>query len=189
MPSADRGAPADGLSGLVERVTFHNEDTGFAVLKVKVKGRRDLVPVVGVVAAVSPGEWITAEGSWERNRDHGMQLRAASIRCQAPDSLEGIEKYLGSGLIRGIGPVYAKKLVEKFGDKIFEVIEEYSARLQEVEGIGAGRRQQIKAAWAEQKAVREIMVFLHSHGISTSRALRVVTLYGEQAIARVRANP
>lgn len=189
MPSADRGAPADGLSGLVERVTFHNEDTGFAVLKVKVKGRRDLVPVVGVVAAVSPGEWITAEGSWERNRDHGMQLRAASIRCQAPDSLEGIEKYLGSGLIRGIGPVYAKKLVEKFGDKIFEVIEEYSARLQEVEGIGAGRRQQIKAAWAEQKAVREIMVFLHSHGISTSRALRVFKLYGEQAIARVRANP
>lgn len=189
MPSADRGAPADGLSGLVERVTFHNEDTGFAVLKVKVKGRRELVPVVGVVAAVSPGEWITAEGSWERNRDHGMQLRAASIRCQAPDSLEGIEKYLGSGLIRGIGPVYAKKLVEKFGDKIFEIIEEYSARLQEVEGIGAGRRQQIKAAWAEQKAVREIMVFLHSHGISTSRALRVFKLYGDQAIDRVRANP
>ena len=179
----------DGLSGLVERVTFHNEDTGFAVLKVKVKGRRDLVPVVGVVAAVSPGEWITAEGRWERNREHGAQLRATTIRCQTPNSLEGIEKYLGSGLIRGIGPVYAKKLVAKFGEGIFDIIEKTSARLQEIEGIGEGRRQQIKAAWAEQKTVRDIMVFLHSHGISTSRALRVFKLYGEDAIARVRANP
>lgn len=188
MP-ANKEAPADGLSGLVERVTFHNEDTGFAVLKVKVKGRRDLVPVVGVVAAVSPGEWITAEGHWERNRDHGMQLRATEIRCQAPTSIEGIEKYLGSGLIRGVGPVYAKKMVAKFGGKIFDIIEKSSARLQEVEGIGAGRRQQIKDAWAEQRVVRDIMVFLHSHGISTSRALRVYKLYGEDAIPRIRANP
>ncbi|MBU3664646.1 MAG: ATP-dependent RecD-like DNA helicase [Chthoniobacterales bacterium] len=188
MPTHSR-EPADGLSGLVERVTFHNEDTGFAVLKVKVKGRRGLVPVVGAVAAVSPGEWITAEGHWERNRDHGMQLRAATIRCQPPNSLEGIEKYLGSGLIRGIGPVYAKKMVAKFGTEIFNIIENASARLQDVEGIGAGRRQQIKAAWAEQKVVRDIMVFLHGHGISTSRALRVYKLYGEEAIARVRANP
>ena len=187
--STERSAPADGLSGLVERVTFHNEDTGFAVLKVKVKGRRDLVAVVGVVAAVSPGEWITAEGRWEKDREHGMQLRATNIRCQAPTSQEGIEKYLGSGLIRGIGPVYAKKMVAKFGEKIFDIIENSSARLQEVPGIGEGRRQQIKAAWAEQRVVRDIMVFLHSHGISTSRALRVYKLYGEEAIARVRANP
>ena len=187
--ASEQTAPADGLSGLVERVTFHNEDTGFAVLKVKVKGRRELVAVVGVVVAVSPGEWITAEGRWERNREHGMQLRATNIRCQAPTSLEGIEKYLGSGLIRGIGPVYAKKMVAKFGEKIFDVIESASARLQEVEGIGEGRRQQIKGAWAEQRVVRDIMVFLHSHGISTSRALRVFKLYGEEAIARVRANP
>ena len=187
--NARSDTPADGLSGLVERVTFRSEETGFSVLKVKVKGRRDLVPVVGTVAAVAPGEWITAEGRWERNRDHGMQLRATSIRCQAPTSLEGIEKYLGSGLIKGIGPVYAKKLVEKFGEKVFDIIENSSARLQEVEGIGSGRRQQIKAAWAEQRVVREIMVFLHSHGISTSRALRVYKLYGEDAIARIRANP
>ena len=146
--ASEISAPVDGLSGLVERVTFNNEDTGFAVLKVKVKGRRDLVPVVGVVAAVSPGEWITAEGRWERNRDHGMQLRATDIRCHAPTSLEGIEKYLGSGLIRGIGPVYAKKMVAKFGEKIFEIIENSSARLEDVEGIGSGRRQKIKAAWA-----------------------------------------
>ncbi len=189
MRPSEAQTPADGLSGLVERVTFHNEDTGFAVLKVKVKGRRDLVAVVGVVAAVSPGEWITAEGRWERNRDHGMQLRATNIQCQAPTSLEGIEKYLGSGLIRGIGPVYARKLVVKFGETIFDVIENSSARLEEIGGIGSGRRRQIKDAWAEQRTVRDIMVFLHSHGISTSRALRVFKLYGEDAIARVRANP
>ena len=133
--ASENSAPVDGLSGLVERVTFHNEDTGFAVLKVKVKGRRDLVPVVGVVAAVSPGEWITAEGRWERSRDHGMQLRATDVRCHAPTSLEGIEKYLGSGLIRGIGPVYAKKMVAKFGEKIFEIIENSSARLEDVEMV------------------------------------------------------
>lgn len=173
----------------MERVTFRNEDTGFSVLKVKVEGRRELVAVVGSVAAVSPGEWITAEGKWERNRDHGMQLRASVIRCQAPSSLEGIEKYLGSGLIRGIGPAYAKRMVAKFGDKIFDIIENTSVRLEEIGGIGSGRRQQIKAAWAEQKVVRDIMVFLHSHGISTSRALRVFKLYGEEAITRVRANP
>lgn len=189
MGSSARATPADGLSGLVERVVFHNEDTGFAVLRVKVKGEPDLVSVVGVVVAVSPGEWITAEGRWERNREHGMQLRATAIRCQAPSSREGIEKYLGSGLIRGIGPVYAKKLVNKFGESIFDIIEKSSARLEEIEGIGSGRRRQIKEAWAEQKTVRDIMVFLHSHGISTGRALRVFKLYGEDAIVRVRANP
>lgn len=189
MASSVKSDIADGLSGLVERVTFHNEDTGFAVLRVKVKGARDLVSVIGIVAAVSPGEWINAEGHWENNREHGKQLRATAIRCQAPNSREGIEKYLGSGLIRGIGPVYAKKLVEKFGESIFDIIEKTSARLEEIEGIGAGRRRQIKDAWAEQKVVRDIMVFLHSHGISTARALRVYKLYGEEAIARVRANP
>lgn len=182
-------APADGLSGLVERVTFHNEDTGFAVLKVKARGHRQLVPVVGTVAAVSPGEWITAEGRWENTSQHGRQLRADRIDLQAPTSLEGIERYLGSGLIRGIGPVYAQKMVARFGDRIFDIIEQTSARLEEIEGIGSGRRQQIKAAWVEQRAVRDIMVFLHSHGISTSRALRVFKLYGEEAIERVRANP
>jgi exodeoxyribonuclease V alpha subunit len=133
-------AVPDGLSGLIERVTFHNPDTGFAVMRVAVKGRREPVTVVGVVASVNTGEWITAQGTWVRDREHGLQLGADSITCSAPNSREGIEKYLGSGLIKGIGPVYAKKLVGKFGEEIFTVIDECSARLEEIDWIGPARR-------------------------------------------------
>lgn len=182
-------APRDGVAGMVERVTFYNEETGFSVLRVKVKARRDLVTVVGSVADVSAGEWVTAEGVWVRDRDHGLQLKADFIRTSAPASREGIEKYLGSGLIKGIGPVYAKKLVEKFDADVFAIIDQFSARLEEVAGIGKERRLKIKAAWAEQKIIREIMVFLHSNGVGTSRAVRIYKTYGEAAIETVRENP
>lgn len=179
----------EALRGLIERVTFHNEDTGFAVLKVQVKGHRDLVTVIGVLPAVSAGEWVSAEGTWVIDREHGRQLKAVTIQTQPPDSIEGIEKYLASGMIKGIGPVYAKKLVEKFGRSVFDIIESESARLQEVEGIGRERRQRIKAAWAEQRQVREIMVFLHAHGISTSRAVRIYRTFGEDVMERIRTDP
>ncbi len=181
--------PQDGISGLIERVTFHSEDSGFAVLRVQVKGRRDLVTVVGNLPTVTAGEWITAQGVWVRDRDHGLQLKAHFLQCSPPTSQEGIEKYLGSGLIKGIGPVYAKKLVAKFKEDVFTIIDQFSARLEEVPGIGTGRRKTIKAAWAEQKVVREIMVFLHSHGVGTSRAARIYKAYGEDAIETVRSNP
>ncbi len=181
--------PQDGLAGLIERVTFHSEETGFAVLRVKAKGHRDLVTVVGSLPSVSAGEWITAQGRWVRDRDHGLQLKADFLKCSEPTSREGIEKYLGSGMVKGIGPVYAKKLVAKFGEEIFDIIERYSVRLQEVDGIGPGRRRKIKEAWAAQKVIREIMVFLHSNGVSTSRAVRIYKTYGESAIDTVRANP
>jgi len=184
-----RTAPQDGVAGMVERVTFHNEETGFSVLRVKVPGRRELVTVVGSVAEVSAGEWLTAQGAWVQDRDHGLQLKSDFIRTSAPSSREGIEKYLGSGLIKGIGPVYAKKLVERFDEGVFEIIDQYSARLEEVAGIGRERRLKIKSAWAEQKVIREIMVFLHSNGVSTSRAVRIYKTYGEAAIETVRANP
>ena len=174
---------------MVERVTFYNEETGFSVLRVKVKAKRDLVTVVGSVADVSAGEWVTAQGVWVQDREHGLQLKADFIKTSAPTSREGIEKYLGSGLIKGIGPVYAKKLVEKFDEGVFTIIEQFSVRLEEVPGIGKERRQKIKAAWAEQKIIREIMVFLHSNGVSTSRAVRIYKTYGEAAIDIVRANP
>jgi exodeoxyribonuclease V alpha subunit len=181
--------PQDGIAGLIERVTFHSEETGFAVLQVKVKGRRELVTVVGSLPSVSAGEWITAQGRWVHDKQHGLQLKAEFLKCNPPTSREGIEKYLGSGLIKGIGPVYAKKLVDKFGDEIFKIIDGYSARLEEIDGIGAGRRKRIKDAWNEQKVVRDIMVFLHSNGVSTSRAVRIYKTYGEEAIDTVRANP
>lgn len=180
---------AESLSGLVERVTFFNEENGFAVLKVKAKGHRDHVTVIGSLPSVSPGEWVTAQGRWIQDREFGLQFRAEMLNSTAPTTREGIEKYLGSGMVKGIGPVYAKKLVERFGEQIFTVIETESARLEELDGIGPKRRKRIKEAWAEQKVIRQIMLFLHSHGVSTSRAVRIYKTYGEDAIERVRTNP
>ena len=157
------GGPEDALSGQVERVTFHNEENGFCVLKVKVQGRKEPVSVLGTLPSVAAGEWITGQGTWEQDRDHGVQLRAHTLKTQPPTSLEGIEKYLGSGMIKGIGPVYATKPVKKFGEEVFDIIENQSKRLEEVDGIGRERRQRIKEAWAEQKVVRDIMIFLHAH--------------------------
>jgi exodeoxyribonuclease V alpha subunit len=188
-PNPSSPAPAESLAGLVERVTFFNEDSGFAVLKLKVKGHRDFVTVVGSLPSVSPGEWIHAQGRWVRDRDHGLQFQALLLTSTPPTTREGIEKYLGSGMVKGIGPVYARKLVQQFGDAIFDIIEHASARLEQIEGIGPKRRKQIKDAWTEQKIVRAIMVFLHSHGVSTSRAVRIYKTYGDEAIDRVRANP
>jgi exodeoxyribonuclease V alpha subunit len=182
-------APPESLSGLIERVTFFNEENGFAVLKIKAKGQRGEVTLVGTLPSVNPGEWVTAEGRWIQDKDFGLQFKADLLNSTAPASREGIEKYLGSGMVKGIGPVYARKLVEKFGENIFDIIEQQSARLEDVEGIGPKRRHQIKDAWAEQKIIREIMVFLHSNGVSTSRAVRIYKTYGENAIATVRANP
>ena len=183
------GGPEDALSGLVERVTFHNPENGFCVLKVQVENHRDLICVIGTLPSVTPGEWITAQGSWQRDREHGLQMKARTLKTQPPTSLEGIEKYLGSGLIKGIGPVYATKLVKKFGEQVFDIIENQSKRLQEVDGIGLERRKRIKEAWAEQKVVRDIMLFLHAHGVSTNRAARIYKTYGEEAISIIRANP
>jgi exodeoxyribonuclease V alpha subunit len=177
------------VTGLIERVTFHNEETGFCVVRVQVDGRRDLVTVVGRASSINAGEWLTAEGSWIQDRDHGTQLKAELLQTSAPTSREGIEKYLASGLIKGIGPVYAKKLVEKFGEGVFDIIDRESVRLEQVRGIGAERRRTIRTAWAEQKIVREIMVFLHSNGVSTSRAVRIYKTYGDEAVEKVRANP
>lgn len=187
--AASSGAAPDTVAGLVERVTFHNEDTGFAVLQVKARGHRDLITVVGALASVSPGEWLHAEGQWVQDREFGRQFRADLLTSTPPTTAEGIEKYLGSGMVKGIGPVYASKLVARFGPAIFDVIEQASARLEEIDGIGPKRRRRIKDAWNEQKAIREIMLFLHSHGVSTSRAVRIFKTYGHDASETVRSNP
>jgi exodeoxyribonuclease V alpha subunit len=181
--------PPESLSGLIERITFFNSENGFGVLQVKAKGHRDLVTVVGALPTANAGEWLVAEGQWTHDRQYGRQFRAEVIKTTPPTSAEGIEKYLGSGMVKGIGPVYASKLVEKFGARILEILDKDSGKLEEVEGIGPTRRARIKAAWTEQRVVRDIMLFLHSHGVSTSRAVRIYKTYGEMAIDKVRANP
>ena len=177
------------LAGPVERVTFHNPENGFCVLRTRARGHRDLITVVGHAATVAPGEWITASGEWVNDRTHGQQFRARFIRTAVPSSVEGIEKYLGSGMIRGIGPVYARNLVRAFGEKVFDVIEAEPERLREVTGVGRVRAKQITDAWAEQKIVREIMVVLHSHGVGTARAVRIFRTYGADAVEVMTKNP
>jgi hypothetical protein len=132
---------------------------------------------------------LTAEGRWVQDREFGLQFRAEMLSSAAPTTKEGIEKYLGSGMVKGIGPIYAKKMVDRFGEQIFDVIETQSARLEELDGIGQKRRKRIKDAWAEQKVIRQIMVFLHSNGVSTSRAVRIYKTYGDDAIEKVRNDP
>jgi len=173
----------------VERVTFHNEENGFSVLRVKARGQRELITVLGHAAIISAGEFIQASGSWVNDRIHGLQFKATFLKIAAPTTVEGIEKYLGSGMIRGIGPVYAKKLVRAFGEAVFEVIEQEPTRLREVTGIGPKRAGQIIASWAEQKVIREIMLFLHSNGVSTARAVRIYKTYGADAVQLISENP
>ena len=189
MLSPDMTNTEQTLNGNVERVTFHNEETGFAVLKIQVSGRKTLITVVGQIPNIVPGESITATGEWIQDRAHGRQFKAASLRSHPPDSIEGIQKFLGSGLIKGIGPVYAGKLVQHFGKEIFDVIERESARLQEVEGIGRTRRQLIKESWNASREIRTIMAFLMANGISTARAFRIFKRYGDQAIPTVKKDP
>ena len=184
-PSPER----EVLAGAVERVTFHGEDSGFCVLRVKARGHRELVTVVGHAALVSAGEWITASGEWVNDRTWGPQFRSRFLKASAPTSAEGIERYLGSGMIRGIGPVYAKKLVRAFGEQVLDVIEAEPGRLREVDGIGPVRADRITTAWAEQKSVREIMVFLHSHSVGTARAVRIYKTYGAEAVQVMSENP
>jgi exodeoxyribonuclease V alpha subunit len=180
---------AETLTGIIERVTFHNPDTGFSVLRVQARGRRGLVTVVGNLPGAVAGEYVEAAGAWVHDREHGEQFQAERLQCTPPHTAAGIEKYLGSGLVKGIGPHFAKKIVAVFGERTLDVIDESPAFLQEVKGIGPRRIQRIRESWQEQKAVRNIMVFLQSHGVGTARAVRIYKTYGEQAVDMVRANP
>jgi exodeoxyribonuclease V alpha subunit len=182
-------SPQEVLAGAVQRVTFHNAENGFCVLRIKARGHRDLVTVVGHAATVSAGEWITASGEWTNDRTHGQQFRSRFPTNLRADLHRGIEKYLASGMIRGIGPAYAKKLVRAFGETVFDVIEAAPERLRDVDGIGPVRASRITAAWAEQKVVREIMVFLHSHTVGTARAVRIFKTYGADAVQIMTENP
>src|SRR6202795_1698414 len=187
--TANTNPTTEFFAGLVERVTFHNDDNGFCVLRVKARGKRDLITVVGHAAVISAGEFIQGSGEWSNDRTHGVQFRARFLKSMPPTTIEGIEKYLGSGMIRGIGPAYAKKLVGAFRELVFDVIEAEPHRLQEVTGIGRKRGEAIIAGWAEQRAIREIMIFLHSNGVGTSRAVRIFKTYGADAVQLISEDP
>nr|VFK41547.1 MAG: exodeoxyribonuclease V alpha subunit [Candidatus Kentron sp. SD]VFK47471.1 MAG: exodeoxyribonuclease V alpha subunit [Candidatus Kentron sp. SD] len=177
------------LGGAVARITFHNPENGFCVLRVKARGVNEPVTVIGTAASVTPGEYVECQGRWVNDPTHGRQFRADQLRVAPPGTREGIERYLGSGMVRGIGPHFAGKLVRAFGERVFEVIEKEPERLTDVPGLGPKRKAQIITAWAGQRAIQDIMVFLRSYGIGTARAARIFKTYGDKAIDRVRENP
>jgi len=181
--------PTEVLAGLVERVTFHNDENGFCVLRVKARGQRNLITVLGHAAMISAGEFVQASGAWVNDRTHGVQFKASFLKAAPPTTIEGIEKYLGSRMIRGTGPIYAKKLVRAFGEAVFDIIEQEPRRLREVTGIGPKRAERIIAGWTEQRVIREIMLFLHSNGLGTSRAVRIYKTYGADAVQLISENP
>lgn len=183
------GPYATRLEGVLERITYVNEETGYTVAKVKVRGRKDLVTVVGSMVCPVPGERIRMEGAWGAHPQYGEQFQIQFCETAAPATVEGMERYLGSGLVKGIGPVTARRIVERFREETLDVIETSSERLSEVQGIGPGRIAMIRRAWDEQKEIRQVMLFLQSHGVSSAYAAKIFKQYGNDAVRVVRENP
>jgi exodeoxyribonuclease V alpha subunit len=177
------------LRGQIERITYTNEENGYTVARVRVRGERDLVTVVGNLMAPTPGEELHMSGEWEVHPRYGRQFKVSDYRSAAPASVSGIRKYLGSGLIRGIGPVMAARIVRLFGDKTLDVIEHRIDELCQVEGIGEKRLDMIRRAWEEQKEIREVMIFLQAHGVSANYAAKIFKEYGRDSLEILRTNP
>jgi len=189
----------DKLSGSVERITFYNPENGYTVLRLRpeVSQRQHapgssfdgLMTVIGNLPELSPGEHVRLLGEWDTHPKHGTQFKVDVCEQTLPASVAGIEKYLGSGMIKGIGPKLAERIVACFKEQTFDVIEQFPQRLMEVPGIGQDRTEKITAAWEEQKHVKEIMVFLHTHGVSTNLAVKIYKTYGNSALETVQNNP
>lgn len=180
----------DTLEGIIERVTFHNPENGFTIAKLHARGHRPpLVCIVGTMASATPGESVELDGSWTNHPDYGQQFKIERYRTKLPATVEGIRRYLGSGLIKGIGPVTARRIVAAFGAETLELIDGDPDRLSDVDGIGPRRTAIIKQAWVEQKQIQEVMLFLSSHGVSTGYGVKIWKQYGRQAIGLVQDNP
>jgi exodeoxyribonuclease V alpha subunit len=190
-PAASGDKPGDTLelTGVIARVVYHAEDSAYTVCSIVPKGGGTEVTVVGPCPVVNVGETLHAQGRWTRHKQHGLQFEARQMTCYPPATAAGIERYLGSGLVKGIGKVMAERLVRRFGDRTLQVIDRESKRLEEVDGIGPTRREMIKQSWIAQKTVRELMVFLQGHSVGTAHAMRIHRQYGDDAVAVVRANP
>jgi exodeoxyribonuclease V alpha subunit len=176
------------LEGVVDRIVYANEETGWSVLRLVVRGRGQ-VTAVGNLVGVQPGESLRLSGHWGRDRKYGDQFRVDTYLTVQPSTFIGIEKYLSSGLVKGIGPAMARRLVQHFGLDTLDVIEHRPERLKEVEGIGPVRSARIRDAWMEQREIKDVMIFLQSHGVSTAYAVKIYKRYGSAAIGLVRENP
>ncbi len=179
----------ESLTGVVERITYHSQDSGYTVARLKVPRFHDLVTVVGNFANIQAGQTLKLKGIWHNHPQYGQQFQVQQYAETKPATLTGMEKYLGSGLIKGVGPVTAKRIVAHFGLETLEVIEKQIERLIEVPGIGSKRVRMIQKTWAEQKAIKEVMVFLTGHGVSTTYAVKIFKQYGANALATVTDNP
>jgi exodeoxyribonuclease V alpha subunit len=179
----------DRLQGSVERVTYYNDENGYSVIRLDVEGRSDLVTVVGNLPEVQPGESLRLEGRWAVHPQYGRQFKAEWCEQVLPATVEGIRAYLGSGMIKGVGPVTAKRIVQRFGVDTLQVLDEEPERLREALGVGPKRAESVAKAWEEQKHIREVMMFLQSHGVSTNLAVKVYKTYGDDALQVVQEDP
>jgi exodeoxyribonuclease V alpha subunit len=177
------------LEGVLERIVFFNEENSFTVARLQVPGKKDLVTIVGALPLSTPGETLRLKGQWVVDTKFGQQFRVESCLSVLPATIIGIQKYLGSSLVKGIGPVMAKRIVDKFGLDTFDIIEENPERLTEAEGIGPIRTERITKAWQEQKQIREVMVFLQGHEISPAYAVKIFRAYGDKSVSVVKENP
>ncbi|MFQ5813319.1 MAG: helix-hairpin-helix domain-containing protein, partial [Anaerolineae bacterium] len=177
------------LKGTVERITFYSEEDGYTVARFQPEGRSDLVTVVGNLMSVNAGESLRLEGFWKTHSQYGRQFQVINYKTVLPATVEGIRKYLGSGLIKGIGPVTARRIVKHFGTDTLDIIEHHPRRLREVLGVGKKRVEMITRAWEEQRQIKEVMLFLQSHDVSTSLAVKIYKHYGDAALDVVREDP
>jgi len=180
---------SDQLQGTVERVTYYSEETGYSVIRLNVAGRSDLVTVVGNLPEVQPGESLRLEGAWTTHQQYGRQFRAERCKQVLPATAEGIKRYLGSGLVKGVGPVTATRIVQRFGTETLQVLDEQPQRLREALGVGPKRAAAIAKAWEEQKHIREVMLFLQGHGVTTGLAVKIYKTYGDDALQVVQEDP
>lgn len=182
-------AMESSIYGYIERITFQNSENGFTIAQLQEKGKRDLTCIVGTLPFLKPGETVQCKGQWKQHLIHGRQFEVSECRIEAPADIVGIKKYLGSGLVKGIGPIYAARIVEKFGTETLHIIDQSPERLLEVEGLGKKRLETIKTCWTEQKSIRDVMIFLQSHGVSPTYAQKIFKTYGEHTIQKVKENP
>jgi exodeoxyribonuclease V alpha subunit len=181
--------PTESLQGVIERLTFHSEETGYTVARVKAPRTSELITIVGNFANIQAGQTLQLEGIWRDHPKYGQQFQVTQYRETKPATLTGLEKYLGSGLIKGVGGVTAKRIVAHFGLETLDIIENQIERLSEVPGIAQKRVKMIQEAWAAQKAIKEVMLFLQGHGVSTTYAVKIYKQYGDDSIAIVTKNP